>query len=312
MRENKDKKDRLQWVPVVLLLALVCDFLWGSAFPCIKLGYSYLEIESADIAAQILFAGTRFTLAGIMVIMVNCIRAGKFVYPASWKSWERTLALSSFQTVLQYLLFYIGLAKTTGVKASIIEAANVFICIFVTSLVFRLEKLTMQKLLGSLIGFAGIVVINLQGLQLDFHTGDVLIFISTFCAAMSSVLLKKFADEEDTVLLSGYQFFVGGVVLSIVGILGGGKLDHLTLPGMGMLVYLAFISAMAYSVWAVLLAHNPVSRIAVLGFLNPVCGVILSAFLLGETQHAFGVRSLLALLLVSLGIFVVYRKSACE
>ena len=62
-----------------------------------------------------------------------------------------------------------------------------------------------------------------------------------------------------------------------------------------------------------LLKHNPVSRVAVFGFLNPVCGVILSALLLDESGQAFDLTSLAALLLVCGGIFVVnYEKKRAD
>ena len=40
-------------------------------FPCIKVGYRLFQIDSADTATQILFAGCRFTIAGIMVILFD-------------------------------------------------------------------------------------------------------------------------------------------------------------------------------------------------------------------------------------------------
>ena len=64
----------------------------------------------------------------------------------------------------------------------------------------------------------------------------------------------------------------------------------------------------AYSLWGILLKYNPVSKVAVFGFMNPVFGVILSALLLGEGAQAAGVKSLIALLLVSIGIYVVNKK----
>lgn len=46
---------------MVWLCALICTALWGSAFPCIKVGYELFEIASSDVAGQILFAGLRFS-----------------------------------------------------------------------------------------------------------------------------------------------------------------------------------------------------------------------------------------------------------
>ncbi len=307
--EKQDKKTKLmQSLWMIILLACICDLLWGSAFPCIKLGYQVFRISSADTATQILFAGMRFTLAGILVIAFMSLVHRRFLHPRRKKTWGRVLLLSTFQTILQYILFYIGLAHTTGVKGSIIEACNVFIAIFAASLIFQQEKLTAQKLIGSLIGFAGVVIINLQGLTFDFNVGDACIFFSTFAYAMSSVLLKRYAEEEDTVMMSGYQFLMGGLVMIVLGVISGGRILHVTAGGCFLLLYLAFVSAMAYSLWAVLLSYNPISKVAVMGFLNPVFGVILSALILQEGQQAFHIRSLIALVLVCIGICIVHWR----
>lgn len=296
---------------VVILLATICDLLWGSAFPCIKLGYQIFEIPAGETATQILFAGLRFTLAGILVIGFMSLVKRRFLRPRSARTVGRVCILSSFQTILQYVLFYIGLAHTNGVKGSIIEASNVFIAILVASLIFKQEKLTLQKLIGSLIGFAGVVIINLNGLTFDLNIGDACIFFSTFAYAMSSVLLKRYAKEEDTVMMSGYQFLIGGLFMMAAGFLAGGRLTVFTWQGCLLLLYLAFISAMAYSLWATLLAYNPISKVAVMGFLNPVFGVILSAIILKEGD-ILNYRSIIALVLVCIGICVVYWKRAAE
>ena len=72
---------------------------------------------------------------------------------------------------------------------------------------------------------------------------------------------------------------------------------------------MGFISAAAYSLWSMALAANPVSRVAVFGFMNPVFGAVLSALLLGETNVVSPVLAVVALALVSTGIVVVNRGS---
>jgi len=303
----KDKTIFMQKFAVVVLLATICDLLWGSAFPCIKLGYKFFNISSDDTASQIFFAGLRFTLAGLLVIIFMSFVKRRFLVPRSLKTFGRISLLSCFQTILQYILFYIGLAHTNGVKGSIIEASNVFIAICVASLIFKQEKLTSIKLIGSLIGFIGVVIINLKGLTFDFNIGDMCVFMSTFAYAVSSVLLKRYSTEEDTVMMSGYQFLFGGIIMTLIGLLLGGKLTVFTTQGIVLLVYLAFISAMAYSLWAILLTYNPISKVAVMGFLNPVFGVILSAIILNEGD-IINIRSIIALTLVCIGICIVYMK----
>ena len=298
--------------PIVCLLTLICCFLWGSAFPCVKIGYQMFSIASGDAASQILFAGIRFTLAGILVIFIGSLASRKVLVPR--KSSLLPIGLLSLtQTIIQYFFFYIGMAHATGVKSSIINASSTFFAILIASLIFRYEALTRSKLLGCLIGFAGVVLINVAGASLDFHmqiNGEGFILIAALSYAMSSVLIKKFSVKEDPVMLSGWQFILGGLVLAASGFCMGGRITGFTPLSILLLIYMAMISAVAYSLWGLLLKYNPVSKITVFGFMNPVFGVILSALILGEKNQAFSIYGLGALALVSLGIFLVNRKGS--
>lgn len=304
------KADTLTKTWVAAILAIFCSALWGSAFPCVKIGYELFAVDTSSPSSLILFAGVRFFIAGIMVIIIGSIMQKKPMIP-KLKELPKVTALSLFQTIIQYLFFYIGLANTSGVKSSVIEGMSVFVCILISSLIFRLEKLTSLKIIGCVLGTAGIVVINLdKSLLTAFNlTGDGFILISTVAYAISSVLIKRFSTDTDTMMLSGWQFLFGGAVMTAIGLLTGGNISipGNPVPAVLMLMYLAFISACAYSIWSTLLKYNPVSKIAVFGFMNPVCGVLLSAVLLGEAQQAFRLESLIALVLISVGIFIVNK-----
>lgn len=294
---------------VVWLGAMICCALWGSAFPFIKIGYRLFAIPAKETGTQILFAGMRFTLAGILTIILGSILSGKILIPKK-ESLPRIFKLCLLQTVIQYVFFYVGLANASGVKASIIESVNVFAAIFIASLLFHQEKLTAKKVVGSLIGFAGVVLVNLNGGSLDANfqlLGEGAIMLSAVAYAFSSVFIKIYSRDENPVVLSGYQFMAGGVIMVGIGLLMGGKLTTVTGPGMGVLVYLAMVSAVAYSLWGILLKYNPVSRVSIFGFMNPVFGVILSAILLREGD-TLGVTCLISLILVSLGILIVNRE----
>ena len=294
----------------VCVVALICCLLWGSAFPCIKIGYKMFAIASSDTASQILFAGVRFTLAGILTTVIGSALNKKFLLPEKG-NWSMVWKLCLVQTVIQYLLFYVGLANTTGVKSSIIEASNVFFAILVSSLIFRYESLGKGKLLGCLIGFAGVVLINLNGTGFDTSMsflGEGCILLSTISYAFSSVLIKNYSQKENPVTLSGYQFMAGCLLMTLAGLCAGGKLQGFTAGSTLLLFYMAVISAVAYSLWGILLKYNPVGKVAVYGFMNPVFGVILSALLLGEQNQAFTIQGLISLILVCIGIYIVNRE----
>ena len=171
----------------VIPLTMLCCLLWGSAFPCIKLGYGYSGIGSDDTASQILYAGLRFALAGVLALIMGSLTARKPLIPRR-KAVPKIVMLSLFQTILQYTFFYIGLARSTGMKSSVITASNVFLSILVASLIFRTEKLTFRKILGCTAGFSGVVLINLSGIGGGFRlTGEGFVFLSALSYAFSLV-----------------------------------------------------------------------------------------------------------------------------
>lgn len=309
MNAKQKKESWLTKTWAAALLALGCCALWGSAFPCIKIGYRLFEIPSDDTAAQILFAGCRFTLAGMLAVLAGSVIQRRFLV-LKRSSWGMAVKLSIFQTILQYFLFYIGLANTTGVKASIINGCNVFIALLVAGLIFKMEKITWKKLAGCLLGFAGVVLVNLSGeMNLNISLkGEGFILLSTVAYAVSSVLIKQYSQKENPVALSGFQFMFGGIVMICGGLLMGGRLHQMTGQGLAVLFYLGFLSAAAYSVWSILLKYNPVSRITVFGFSTPVFGVLLSALLLQEGDQAAGAATVAALALVSAGIFIAQKE----
>ncbi|MFA6840064.1 MAG: DMT family transporter [Sphaerochaetaceae bacterium] len=311
METEQERSIALTRTWLVCLVATLCCLLWGSAFPGIKIGYRLFAIATEDTASQLLFAGCRFALAGCMTIVIGSVVRQKPLVPAR-TSLPHVFILSAIQTVVQYLFFYLGLARTSGVKSSVIGASNTFFSIFLASLVFRQERLTMRKIAGCLLGFSGVVLINLTGDGIDLHfapTGEGFILLSTLAYALSSVLIKRFSANDDPVTLSGYQFLLGGTALAGLGAVFGGRLRPAADGAYPLLVYLAFVSAVAYTLWSILLKYNPVSKVTVFGFMNPMFGVLLSIVFLGEDWTAFGVRGLFALLSVCVGIYVVNRTS---
>lgn len=250
--------------------------------------------------------------------MFGSILRGKWLRPRR-KALGKIARLALLQTALQYFFFYIGLAHTSGVKGSIIVGTNSLLAILTAALIFKQEKLTAGKIAGCLVGLAGVTLANLDGsgIGLDMTlTGEGFVLLSVVSYAFSSVLMKVYSREDDPVMLSGWQFIAGGILLICLGLSLGGRIQlpatetaSLT-PAIGVLAYLAFLSAAAYTIWGILLKYNPVSKVTIYGFSNPVIGVFLSAVLLGEGGQAFTLKNLGALALVCAGILIVNKFAA--
>lgn len=312
MNENQTNKSILSNIWVVSLGAALCCFLWGSATPAIKTGYALFSIAADDTATVILFAGVRFFFAGIFTSLFGSLLQKKILVPRSALAIKKVVILAMVQTILQYFFFYGGLTRCPGVKSSVILATNVFASLLIAALLFKQEKLTLLKILGCVIGFVGVVLVTVSGKSVDYHIsfgGEGFIFLSSLCYGLSGCLMKSFSRNENTVMLSGWQFTFGGAVMILTGFCLGGRFSGFTPLSILLLIYLVFISAVAYTLWGLLLAHNDVSRVVIFGFLNPVFGVLLSSIFLHEKSQT-GFVTIISLILVCIGIFVVnFRKS---
>ncbi len=288
------------------ILALMCCALWGSAFPCVKIGYELFQIEGSG--SQILFAGYRFFLAGVFTFILACVLE-KGVITMKKSSVPYVFGQGLLQTTVQYVCFYIGLAHTTGAKGSVINASNAFFSIIAAHFLMRSEKLTWKKVAGCLVGFAGIIIINLEpgawssGFSL---IGEGLVLVCAFSYGVSSVTLKMISDREKPVTITAYQLLFGGAVLILIGAAAGGSVHGFALKSTLLLLYMSLLSTVAFSIWAELLKYNSVGKVAIFGFSIPVFGVAMSAIFLGE--QVISVKNLIALVCVSVGIIIINRK----
>lgn len=278
----------------------------GSAFPCIKLGYEWLDIEGTG--SQILFAGYRFFLSGIFTFVIGCVIERKFLTMKRSSVWH-IFRQGLLQTTVQYVCFYIGLAYATGAKSSIINASQGFVAIIASHFMLKSEKMTWKKAAGCVLGLTGVVVVNLapgawgSGFSLK---GEGMIVLCTVVYGISMVLLKMISDEESPMTITAYQTLTGGALLVLTGAVAGGHVGGFTAKSVILLIYMALLSTAAFSIWTILMKYNPVGKVAVYTFTIPIFGVALSGLLLGE--QVLEMKNLIALVLVSAGIIIVNKK----
>lgn len=283
--------------------AVFCTLLWGTAFPFIKLGYRVFSVEGGDIGSMLLFAGLRFSLAGILVICFLCAKSRRLALPEKGELLP-ILLLAAVQTAGQYLCSYCGIGYTTGANTSIITACSSFITVLAAPLFFKNDRLTLLKLLGCALGFGGVLVINGGGgFAISTLFGDILIFCSTLFAAGGNLIANGVTKGRNPVSITGYQLLLGGLALTAAGLFFGGRLDLLNAQGVLILLWLAVVSAAAFSIWTALLKHHPAGKIAVFNLLVPVFGTVLSGLMLGEQVWRF--ETLLSLILILAGIISV-------
>jgi drug/metabolite transporter (DMT)-like permease len=292
----------------IVACATFCCLLWGSAYPAIKSGFILLDIAPTDVPAQMLFAGYRFFLAGLVLLLLAALLGRKLLNLRA-AQWRQVALLGLAQTSLQYVFFYIGLAHTTGVKASILNATGIFFSVLLAHLLYRDDRLSYARAIGCSIGFAGVLAVNFGRGLLDFEftlLGEGFIVIAALVLASAAIYGKRISQTLDPMLMTGYQLVIGGLALTAIGWLGEGELRPFDRQSGPLFVYLALLSSTAFTLWSLLLKYNPVGQVAVYTFLIPVFGTLLSALFLGENILAW--KNLVALVLVCTGIWLVTRK----
>jgi drug/metabolite transporter (DMT)-like permease len=289
-------------------MAVLCCLLWGSAFPAVKAGYAMLHVAKTDTATQMLFAGWRFLAAGLILLVLAILNRKPLAVPRAMVG--RVVGLGFFQTTLQYVFFYVGLAHATGVKSSIMNATGAFFGVILAHFLYRNDRLTPRKVAGCLLGFAGVVAVNLGGKGLDFEfslLGEGFVIVAAFVLAAASIWGKGISQTVDPMVMTGWQLTIGGTGLLAIGFVAGGHLGGFDVRSMALLAYMAGLSAAAFARWSLLIKHNPVGMLAVFNFLIPVFGVLLSAVFLQEPVLAW--KNAVALALVCAGIWLVTRRA---
>lgn len=294
-----------------MILALISCFLWGSAFPSIKVGYQLFSIAGSDTFGKILFAGIRFLISALMVFLF-CIIAGQPL-KLNKKSFYKVAILGFIQTTLQYIFFYIGVSNTSGTIGSILAATNTFFSVILAHFFYEEDKITIRKVIGVVLGFAGVAIVNMTGgkLQGGFtFTGEGFVLISSLIGALGGIYTKRIAKDVPTFAITGYQLLIGSLVLILVGVMGGASRLESTAAGYGLLVYSGFISAAAFSLWTILLKYNGVGKVSIYRFTVPLFGILLSYIFLGE--RLLGPNVILAVVFVSISIILINKEKVSD
>ena len=139
-------------------LAVLCNCLWGAAFPFIKLGYRLYAIGSGDTASILVFAGVRFVLAAALVWLCGLLvnrRPPRFPHG---RLLAECCALGLWQTTAQYAFYYAAVALLTGAFGGILNSTQSFLGVILAHFLYRSDRMTPAKAAGCVIGFAGVLV----------------------------------------------------------------------------------------------------------------------------------------------------------
>ena len=307
MSDNTISKVSIFQRPVwVALFALTAAVAWGWAYPLIKLGFEEFAITQDMTASKMLFAGIRFTISGLIVLAIALSRGLSLrVYKPS--GWAYLVGYALLNTTIHYAFFYIGLSHSAGARAAILNSLGVFMLVLLACVFFKSDKLTPAKIIGCVVGFTGILVLNIGGGTGCGFTfmGDGMIILNAMCSAFAGLMTRGLGRRANVFVATGYSLAIGGAMLMLPGILLGGTLPSITFAGVGILFLLICISTLGFTLYNKLLSCNPVGKVAIFNSLIPVVGAVTSCLCLSEP---FYWKYLAAALLAMTGIYIINAR----
>jgi drug/metabolite transporter (DMT)-like permease len=293
----------------IILIAILCNILWGSAFPVIKIVYNEIGVINGQINLSILFAGIRFFAASIILLLIYRLSSKERVKIPKGRNLLIIFIIGILQTFIHYIFFFWGLVNVSGSKASILVASEVFFVFLFAHILFANEKITRIRFLGLILGFFGVVIVNMDGqINIDFNMyGEGFMLLSAFSNSMSIIFIKKYTKNTNIIYITGWQMLLGSALLLAIGIITTGNERIIWTPlAIVLLVYSILLSIIAFGFWNLLIKRYSIIKISIYKFLMPVFGSFFSFIFLPHEK--FNVKTLISLLFVVLGILLIYHK----
>jgi probable blue pigment (indigoidine) exporter len=210
--------------------------------------------------------------------------------------------------------FVIGLSLTTSQHSVVIIAMGPILILLLAS-ALKLEKLTTAKILGMVISFCGVLMLETEHgspLHSPLLLGDLITLAGTLGFSIYTVLGKRVAGSYDALSMTTFNATAAALIWLPLAIRQGTRLDWKSVAWSGwagLLYMVAFSAVGGYLIFYWLLGHMDASRVVVINYLQPVVVVLLSIPLLGEhpTGHLVASGGL-----VLLGVYLAEHASARE
>jgi len=264
-----------------IVWAIIACLLWSTAYPFIKIGLEY--------STPLHFAGSRFILSGLMILPFT-VRP-KFYIRMIRENLRLVVWVTLLQTVINYVLFYLGMDLVPGAIGAVIVGAQPFVTAIVSRIMIKEERFTRAKVLTIILGLAGILMVSLGRQELQIGSklelaGIAMIFIANISTATSNVLISREGKKMNPLVLSSFSIFVGGLFIFALSFFVEDVPSKPDFPVRYwlVLVWLAFMSAFTFSKWYQLLQRPEVkvSELNLWKFIIPVFGAILSWILVPD------------------------------
>ncbi|MGB0413936.1 MAG: DMT family transporter [Coraliomargarita sp.] len=265
----------------------ICAILWGSAFPVIK--NSYTELGMQNYGEQLVFAGSRFALAGLMLLPF-C--RGSYL-PKIRQAPRIPLAIIMLgQTYLQYIFFYYGLNVSTGTLAALLVGSGSFWWMLIAPPILKTPAPTRSHWILFACCCVGIVcaVYNPDNKLQNIGIGALAFLLATLSGAFAAVYMKRVAPISGSLTPTSFSLGLGGILLLLTASpYWISYFSHFNFTTLLVTIYLAVVSAAGFAIWNRLIEHYSVNTLSGFRFLIPLMGMIESVLFIPGEQLRWGI-----------------------
>jgi drug/metabolite transporter (DMT)-like permease len=285
-----------RWVVLAFVMLVL---FWGSAFAVVKVGLEH--------SPPVLFAGLRCLVGGLAMVLAALLWGGS---PNLRRDWPVLLLLALFNVVL-----FIGLQTfaimylPSGSAAVLIYLQPILVGLLAWPILG--ERLTVAKVCGLLLGFAGIVAVSAGGFSGTENAlsplGVVLGASSALCWALGTVFFKRYEARVSSLWAVALPFLGGGVILTALGLYvePWSKVEWNTIFVTSLLYSGLVGTSLAWVIWFALVRAGEASRVASYIFVVPLTAVLIGVIFLDEP---LGYTLLIGAAFVVSGIYLVNRE----
>lgn len=264
---------------------MIC-LLWGSTWLAIKIG-----LESMT---PFYSSGARFIVAAIGVYLLMRLRGLKLQTDKTSQYLYYFMAFFSF--VIPFGLVYWSQQFVPSGLSAVLFGLYPFSVAIVTRIMIPSEKIDAQKIIGMILGFAGIVIIfsdRITTVEPGYLIGMMAILLSAVMQSVIAVTIKKYGEHLNPISMNFVPMAVAGLSMLILGFLFEDvHANSITLSGVGSLLYLGiFGSVFTFTTYYWLLKRIHIILLALVAFITPIVALFLGWIVYDEmltSQHLTG------------------------
>lgn len=259
------------WIVFVLL-----GVIWSSSFMWIKLAIR--EVSPSMLVAIRVLLGFLF---GIVVILIQRVR-----FPRSLKAWIPLILLGFTNFAAPFFLISWGEKTIDSSVASILDATVPLFTIFIAHYFLNDDRITLLKIFGLLIGFAGVIVLLSKDIGASSSTlmGEAAVVLASIFYAGSAVYIRKKTEDMPSVIRSTVPMFSASIIMWLAVLTTENPIH---LPELGLTWFALFFLGILGSGLAFLMAFYLIheigpTRSTMVTYIFPLGGVILGVIFLHE------------------------------